>query len=270
MEMQQAMAHIATQIPPKLLGELVQMSASQDLYAEATADLPGVFAAMQRSVFLADSIQSTVPDFYPPGCHSGRQHSLRHFGRANWNSTSSRHRAPQPCELRGSQLIKGLGTCAAIRDLKGLNPLCIVVVRKVHHLGSQVEAALSEHFAWYGEVRGVFAPESQGMSHKRRAVRRPRPPTLAFVVMAAAAAAEAVLAAGLTEHVVCGRGVLVEPYREYSAAPPIQASPDLASSSGASSRIAAPSPEEHCGAAAREEAEGTSLFFFGAGQLFSL
>jgi len=162
--------------------------------------------------------------------------------RVNLDTGYQCDRPGKACFRGRPDIIKGLGVCTSIRDLKGLDQRCVLVVRRITHLGFRAQAALSEHFASFGEVRGVFAPKSQARSIDKRRVRRP---TLAFVVMADSAASEAVLAVG-QDHEVGGQDVNVERYQESSGKSAMQRStcyaPSAASSLSGGSCTSTPSP----------------------------
>lgn len=155
--------------------------------------------------------------------------------------------APRPppttrTQSQGSQRPAALSAIASLlEDLQGVAQERVVKFRKVHRLGSGGLAAIRVHCEAFGRVDDVLAllpPQ----------VRRVRPSTLAFVVMADSRAAASVLAAGQWQ-VVSGQDLVVEAYEHRENGGGSDGSDGAADASSAAA--AAPLPVAANGSVAR-------------------
>lgn len=83
-----------------------------------------------------------------------------------------------------------------LEKLRGHDPDCCFIVRRIKHLGLESSSILEEHFGRAGRVEAVYVSHCFEKPCQKRRNGRVRPAALGFVVMATKEGAERVLAAG--------------------------------------------------------------------------
>lgn len=103
---------------------------------------------------------------------------------------------------------------AHLAELKGQDPNCVFIVRRLGSMGFQSDELLAEHYSRYGEVVEVLVPHSKAVRDRgaRSQHLRIRPGSLGFVVMGSPEAARQALESG-AEQDVGGHKVIVEAFR---------------------------------------------------------
>ena len=92
------------------------------------------------------------------------------------------------------------------KDVSSEDPGRIFVVRRIHRLGFDSDAKLSQHYSHYGEVIKVLVAHRKHYSHTGEASLRPG--DMALIVMKHSTSVDAILAVG-TEQMVSGQQVRV-------------------------------------------------------------
>lgn len=121
--------------------------------------------------------------------------------------TQALQQEPPDTERPGGTMKGGLAA------LRGHDPACVLIVRKIKKLGFDAPSHLKRYLSQYGAVDEVYVANSWTKRCSRRPAGRVRPAALGFAVMGSGLAAQAVLAA--EAHAVNGIEIEVQQFEPF-------------------------------------------------------